>query len=34
MVEERKIFSPPKDQNPVIHLVAGHIVASHKLTLT
>jgi hypothetical protein len=29
MVEERKIFSPPKDQNPAIHFVAGHSVAPH-----
>ena len=34
MVEERKNFFPPKDQNPSIHLVAGHTVAPHLLALT
>jgi hypothetical protein len=34
MVDERKNFSPPKDQNPAIRLLAGHIVAPHSLALT
>ena len=34
MAEKGKIFSPPKDQNPAIHLVAGHTVSPHSLAFT